>query len=164
MLSVTSTPIRMKLCTVYVIYTVHLHMLYHQDCPRHILRSLDATTQLRYPHTPPQMTHTSQVQGSSSMRQGKGRGRGETGIKRERTVVDLSAEAEEASVIWLWTEPCLGSYPQMTQHTEGGVRVKWVMGCRLWLYWHSNLWSCVCLYMTCAMFTFDSILSLSLSS
>lgn len=39
----------------------------------------------------------------------------ELGMKRERTVADISAE-EEAPVIWLWGEPRQESYPQMTRH------------------------------------------------
>lgn len=66
----------------------------------------------------------------------KERGRGEMETKRERTVADLSAELRHS-----WRKRPLSfdcelnhEYPQMTQHTEGGVRVKWVMSCRLRLY------------------------------
>lgn len=44
------------------------------------------------------------------------------------------------------------------QHTEGGVKVKWVMDCMLKLYRHLNLCSCMCLHMTWVVFTSDSSL------
>lgn len=102
----------------------------------HILRCMNAATQLPIPSlftisdlhttTPGELQHE---------RVNEKRGERRDGAV-ERTVADLSAELRHSrrkrplSFDWelnhVW-----GSYPQMTQLTEGRVRVSWVMSCRL---------------------------------